>query len=81
MNIVIGAREIFARRAASNYEQDFSRDALKGRVRLVFDVGRAYAVVTFLNAHSTSGERSTFFESLQVNAGRSLDCHLGEVIK
>jgi hypothetical protein len=70
MNIVTEAREIFARRVASNYEQDFSCDALKGRARLVFHAGRAYAVLTFWNALSTGSECSTFFESLKVNTKR-----------
>jgi hypothetical protein len=50
----------------TGYEQDFSFDTLKGRVRLVFDRGRAYAVVAFWNALSSNSERSTFFESLRV---------------
>jgi hypothetical protein len=54
----------------SGYEQDFSFDGLTGRVRLVFDGGRAYAVLAFWNALSTNGERSTFFESLKVNLKR-----------
>lgn len=50
----------------AGYEQDFSFDRLTGRVRLVFDGGRAYAVMAFWNALSTNSERSIFFESLRV---------------
>ena len=51
----------------AGYERDFSFDKLTGRVRLVFDGGRAYAVLAFWNALSSNSERSTFFESLKVN--------------
>jgi hypothetical protein len=54
----------------AGYEQDFSFDKLQGRVRLVFDGVRAYAVLAFWNALSSNSERSTFFESLQVNRKR-----------
>lgn len=52
------------------YEQDFSYDRMMGRVRLVFDGGRAYAVMAFWNAFSLNSERSIFFESLRVNTKR-----------
>ncbi|HEV7903828.1 MAG TPA: hypothetical protein VGO96_08310 [Pyrinomonadaceae bacterium] len=54
----------------AGYEQDFSFDKLQGRVRLVFDGGRAYAVLAFWNALSSNSERNTFFESLKVNRKR-----------
>lgn len=54
----------------TGYEQDFSYDKLMGRVRLVFDGGRAYAVMAVWNGFSTNNERSTFFESLTVNTKR-----------
>lgn len=54
----------------AGYEQDFSFDKLQGRVRLVFDGGRAYAVLAFWNALSSNSERGTFFESLKVNRKR-----------
>jgi hypothetical protein len=51
----------------AGYEQEFSFDKLRGRVRLVFDGGRAYAVMAFWNGLSPDSERSTFFESLKIN--------------
>lgn len=54
----------------AGYEQDFSFDRLAGRVRLVFEGGRAYAVMAFWNALSSNSERATFFESLKVSTKR-----------
>ena len=50
----------------AGYEQDFSYERLMGRVRLVFDGRRAYAVMAVWNGLSSNGERSTFFESLRI---------------
>lgn len=63
------------RRAASvgglaGYEQDFSYGMVKGRVRLVFDGGTAYAVVAVWNGLSSNSERNAFFDSLKVSAKR-----------
>lgn len=54
----------------AGYEQDFTFDKLMGRVRLVFEGGRAYAVLAFWNGLSSNSERNTFFESLKVNTKR-----------
>lgn len=54
----------------AGYEQDFSCGQMKGRVRLVFDVGSAYAVVAVWNGLSSNSERNAFFESLKVNPKR-----------
>jgi len=74
-NGVVGQLQMSEQRTATagwlaGYEQDFSFDKLTGRVRLVFDGGRAYAVLAFWNALSSNSERSTFFESLKVNQKR-----------
>ena len=50
----------------SGYEQDFSYDKLLGRVRLVFDGRRAYAVLSVWNGLSSNSERNAFFESLRI---------------
>ncbi|MCA1556743.1 MAG: hypothetical protein LC747_08655, partial [Acidobacteria bacterium] len=71
-NGVAGQLQMLEQRTATasglaGYERDFSFDKLTGRVRLVFDGGRAYAVMAFWNALSSNSERSTFFESLKIN--------------
>lgn len=54
----------------AGYEQGFSFETLTGRVRLVFEGRRAYAVMAFWNALSTNSERDTFFASLKVKPKR-----------
>lgn len=68
---VITSPKRLAQRAATadglaGYEQDFSYERLMGRVRLVFDGRRAYAVMAVWNGLSSNSERDTFFESLRV---------------
>jgi hypothetical protein len=54
----------------AGYEQDFAFDKMTGRVRLVYDGARAYAVLSFWSDPATDGDRTAFFDSLRVNKGR-----------
>ncbi|HZG53028.1 MAG TPA: hypothetical protein VEZ40_12910 [Pyrinomonadaceae bacterium] len=54
----------------AGYEQDFAFDQMTGRVRLVYDGARAYAVLSFWSDPATDGDRIAFFDSLRVNRGR-----------
>lgn len=63
------------RRAATaaglaGYEQDFAYDRMTGRVRLVYDGARAYAVLSFWSDPDTDADRIAFFNSLRVNRRR-----------
>jgi hypothetical protein len=68
--VVTSLRRLEQRAATADgltgYEQDFSYERLMGRVRLVFDGGKAYAVMAVWNGLSSNSERHTFFESLRV---------------
>jgi hypothetical protein len=52
------------------YEQDFAYDKMTGRVRLVYDGARAYAVLSFWSDPATDGDRVAFFDSLRINRRR-----------
>lgn len=54
----------------AGYEQDFAFDKMTGRVRLVYDGARAYAVLSFWSDPATNSDRDAFFGSLRVNKGR-----------
>jgi hypothetical protein len=54
----------------AGYEQDFTFDQMTGRVRLVYDGARAYAVLSFWSDPATDSDRIAFFDSLRVNRGR-----------
>jgi hypothetical protein len=54
----------------AGYEQDFSFDTMTGRVRLVYDGSRAYAVLSFWSDPATNGDRAAFFDSLRVSRAR-----------
>lgn len=70
-----GQVNMLAQRAAtagglSGYEQDFTFEKMTGRVRLVYDGSRAYAVLSFWSDPATEADRTAFFDSLRVNRGR-----------
>lgn len=54
----------------AGYEQDFAYDKMKGRVRLVYDGERAYAVLSFWSDPATDADRIMFFNSLRVSRRR-----------
>ncbi|MDQ1613549.1 MAG: hypothetical protein QOG00_3480, partial [Pyrinomonadaceae bacterium] len=54
----------------AGFEQEFAFDKMMGRVRLVYDGARAYAVLSFWSDPAMDGDRTLFFESLRVNRGR-----------
>ncbi len=54
----------------AGYEQDFAFDKMTGRVRLVYDGARAYAVLSFWSDPATDADRIAFFDSLRVNRRR-----------
>ncbi len=54
----------------SGYEQDFTYDKMTGRVRLVYDGARAYAVLSFWSDPATADDRAAFFNSFRVARGR-----------
>jgi hypothetical protein len=54
----------------SGYEQDFEFDKMTGRVRLVYDGARAYAVLSFWSDPATDADRIVFFDSLRVGKAR-----------
>jgi len=54
----------------AGYEQDFAFDKMTGRVRLVYDGARAYAVLSFWSDPATEADRIAFFDSLRVNKRR-----------
>jgi hypothetical protein len=54
----------------AGYEQDFAFDRMTGRVRLVYDGARAYAVLSFWSDAATDADRIAFFDSLRVNRRR-----------
>lgn len=54
----------------AGYEQDFAYDKMTGRVRLVYDGSRAYAVLSFWSDPATDGDRIMFFDSLRINRRR-----------
>jgi hypothetical protein len=54
----------------AGYEQDFAYDTMTGRVRLVYDGARAYAVLSFWSDPATDRDRILFFDSLRVNRRR-----------
>ena len=70
-----GQMKMLEQRAAttgglSGYEQDFTFDAMTGRLRLVYDGARAYGVLSISNDPAGDADRATFFDSLRVNRGR-----------
>lgn len=70
-----GQMKMLEQRAAtaaglSGYEQDFSFETMTGRVRLVYDGARAYAVLSFWNDPATNADRVAFFDSLRVSRAR-----------
>jgi hypothetical protein len=54
----------------AGYEQDFSFETMTGRVRLVYDGARAYAVLSFWSDSATDADRAAFFDSLRVSRAR-----------
>ncbi len=54
----------------AGYEQDFTFGPLSGRVRVVFDGRRAYAMMAFINAVTSAAERQTFFDSFRLGGKR-----------
>lgn len=71
----VGQLKMLEQRAATaaglaGYEQDFSFETMTGRVRLVYDGARAYAVLSFWSDPATSGDRAAFFDSLRVGRAR-----------
>ncbi|HEV2800441.1 MAG TPA: hypothetical protein VGW12_08090 [Pyrinomonadaceae bacterium] len=52
------------------YEQDFTFDKMTGRLRMVYDGARAYAVLSFWSDPTTDADRTAFFDSLRINRGR-----------
>jgi hypothetical protein len=70
-----GQMKMLAQRPAtaaglSGYEQDFSFETMTGRVRLVYDGARAYAVLSFWSDPATNADRVAFFDSLRVSRAR-----------
>jgi hypothetical protein len=70
-----GEMKMLEQRAATaaglaGYEQDFAFDKMTGRVRLVYDGARAYAVLSFWSDPAHDADRVLFFNSLRVNRGR-----------
>lgn len=54
----------------AGYEQDLVFDKMTGRVRLVYDGARAYAVLSFWSDPAMDGDRAMFFKSLRVGRRR-----------
>ena len=54
----------------AGYEQDLAFDKMKGRVRLVYDGARAYAVLSFWSDPAMDADRAAFFKSLRVGRRR-----------
>ena len=54
----------------SGYEQDFTFDAMTGRIRLFYDGARAYGVLSISTDPASDADRMAFFDSLRVNRGR-----------
>jgi len=54
----------------AGYEQDVSFALYTGRLRLVFDGRRAYALIALWTADASESERKAFYESLRVNTKR-----------
>ncbi|MDQ1560395.1 MAG: hypothetical protein QOD32_3455 [Pyrinomonadaceae bacterium] len=70
-----GEMKMLEQRAATagglnGYEQEFAFDKMTGRVRLVYDGARAYAVLSFWSDPAKEADRTLFFESLRVKRGR-----------